>query len=222
MKIAEIRDRIAGITTGGIITDEQRFEPLFLNSIINAVRGEIVRIKFQQSKYIHPNYYQKYYPEYSADLQTDDKCTVKFLCPRPISLDDFTDGHRYIGTIDGVKNFRRIRSRGQLSNYNKHRVMNVNNNRATSVLYDANEGVIEVYGNLELREMLVESVFGNPFEIPLYNTLKDNYPMPDNDVPMLEGLLRNPTESMVQKVIDLLPNSNDLAEQIKKAVYRKQ
>lgn len=223
MTLTQITERISRIAQGGIITDETRFDTKFVRSIVNTYRGAVARIRYREAGNVHPLYYQKFYFEYSKDLQDSD-CYVKFNCPAPISLSKETDGFRYIGTVpeDGTPSiaWQRIQNRPNLSLYNKHKVTKIILNRNVSALWDASHSAFEIYGNLSIIEGMTEAVFANPLEIPTYNVNIDNYPIPEDDISFMEQLIQNEkTNIIINTQPDLLSNSNDLTNQVKKAIY---
>jgi hypothetical protein len=182
----EIVERIKRLPFAGVISDENRFSSGYLVSLMNTARAQILRDVYQKNnKRLNPVAYQKHYPVFSHDLQ-ESSTFVKFECPEVITLDSNSDGLRYIGTIDCTTAFRRIWTRSMLSTINKHEVMSVANNRYTAALYDGAAQMVEVYGNPEIEELLIEAVFMTPTEVPTWNPDKDNYPFPDDLVPMLE------------------------------------
>jgi hypothetical protein len=185
---AEIIERIQRLPFGGIISANNRLSDLYVRTLLNTFRAQIIRTIYQKDKRINPECYQKFYPVFNADFQ-DTKCVVKFQCPEVIALDSNSDGFRYIGTIDCSQEFRRIRTRSMLSTINRHQVMSVKTGIYTGVLYDGSAQVLEVYGNDDIEEMLVEGIFIDPNQIPTYNPKFDQYPLNDDLIPMVEDMI---------------------------------
>lgn len=183
-----IIERLQRLPFGGVISDENRLDIPYIRIVLNTFRNQIIRDFYKQNKRINPQCYQKYWPEFSADLQDVPK-VVKFTCPEVISMDSNSDGFRYIGTIDCSIEFRRIRTRSMLSTINKHQLMSTNNGTYTGVLYDGSANVLEVYGNPEIEELLIEGLFSNPHDIPTFNPEKDQYPLNDDLIPFLEEMI---------------------------------
>lgn len=213
MRIKEIIERIQRLPDGGIITDENRWDEDFLESIINTFRLVVIRDSYNKNnKRINPSCYQKYYCVYDADIQEDGM--IKFFHPPVTSMDGFSDGFRYIGSSEGSEDFRRITSRAKLSLYNNHKVMSVKSGRNTTVLYDGNSEYLEVYGNQLIRECLTESILLNPMDSQYYNKKTDQYPIGDDMIPMLEDyIFRAQTSIESSRNPDVVSSSSEIPAQ---------
>lgn len=193
----ELKEVIQRLPSGGIMTDSNRYDDAYIIALMNTYRGLVLKTVYQKDKRINPVCYQKYYPRYESDLQ-DTACHVKFRMPEVICMDEHSDGLRFMGSIDGDVSFRRVHSRAKLAIYNSHKIMNVNNKRAISVLYDGNDQILEVYGNKDLKEMMVEGIFVNPNDIPTYNALLDQYPFSEDYVPLLQNMILREVTSVAE------------------------
>jgi len=116
-------ERLIRMAQGGTYTDEQRLDYQYMKSQLNVFRATTIRILYVGDRYTGKNtrinnlYYQSFYPEYSKFLQTSD-CFNVFEVPPVVSLDDKSDGFRYIGTVDNSLAFKRITDRADLSYLN--------------------------------------------------------------------------------------------------------
>ncbi len=195
MNVGSIIDLISRIPEGGIVTSENRMDRLFILSLLDAGRAAWLRDNYKRDKRIPAICYQKYYPEYSAYLQPSKGCFKKFTMPDVVSFDENSDGIRYAGSDDydnnGTNNFDRVKSRAWLATYNSHPVMNTNNNRTYSFLYDASAGTLEFRGEKAsfIRTPLVEAVFMHPLVIPTFNNDLDDYPLPMDGVYAVEKMI---------------------------------
>lgn len=181
----QVVERQQRLPFGGIISDENRLDFDYMLNLTNTARAQMGRDMFQKNKRLNPQWYQQYWPVFEKDLQ-DDEIVVRFFCPEVFSLDDNNDGFRYIGTIDCATAFSRIKNRGELATMNRHKVMKTLIGVQTGILYNGSAQQLEVYGNSELEELLVEALFADPREVPTYNNISDNYPIPDDLLPMLD------------------------------------
>lgn len=195
MKIDELVDRLQRLPEGGIMTSENRFDYEYCVSVWNTYRAFFIQETYAKNKRINPICYQKYHPTYEKDFQDNNGCYVKFFCPNVISLDDKSDGLRYVGT-DPVKTgmsngFKRVQSRSWLSTYNNHSVTNVNNSRAVYYLLDGQMQTMELYGNGTFIKVppLIEGLFADPTVIPTWNKDYDPYPIDDDSVPEIEEMI---------------------------------
>ena len=185
----EIVERISRLPFAGVISDENRLDGQYIVSLMESARAQIAKEVYQKNnKRLNPVFYQKYYPTYSEQLQ-EAKTYVKFSCPEVLTLDSNSDGLRYIGTTDCSVAFRRIWSRSMLSTINKHQVMSVKGNRYTAALYDGSAQMMEIYGNAEIEEIMIEALFANPHDIPTWNADYDPYPFPDDLLPLMDDYI---------------------------------
>ena len=213
MILPKIIDRVQRIVGGGIVTDENRWDQDYIISVINTFSRQVLRDFYvKNNKRINPVCYQRFYCEYDKNIQ--EPGFIKFTLPPIVSFDEYSDGIRYIGSVTESNGFRRIRSRARLSSFNNHKVMNVNNGRAQSALYNGNDQTIEVYGNVLLRDCLVEGIFINPLDVPTYNMSVDNYPFNEDLIPVMEDLIyRSQLAIEASTPIDMLNNRSDITNQ---------
>src|SRR3990167_1440612 len=171
MKLNAAIDRLLGLSNGGVINDRARQSMTYMESVANTFRCAVIAGKYNgnrtqaRNKRINPCYYIKHYPLFDSAMQDED-CVVKFLAPQVLSLDDQSDGLRYCGTIDGSCAFNRIQSRRRLSDFKHHKVAKAVMERDTAFLYDGFRGVLEIYGNKELTECLLELI---PIDVSVCN-----------------------------------------------------
>jgi hypothetical protein len=221
MTAREIWNLISAMPANGILTEEQRMSQKYVYALMANYRGALVRLRYKETGTIHPAYYQKYYFDYSKDLQ-ESNCYVRFFCPPPLSISKDVDGFFYVGTIPEGSipsiAWSRIKTRPALSNYNAHQTMKKILEKNTSALWENQNQMWEVYGNLDIREGMVEGVFANPFDIPGYNKEIDNFPVVQDDLALLTDLIYKGNTSIVfSRNPDLLSTSNDLTKQLAKA-----
>lgn len=204
VKLADDMKRMLG---GGISTVDSKFNNLpYLYDLINQARAVVIRNDFIKTRRPHPAWIQSFTLEYDASLQESD-CFVKFMCPNIIAMEARQDGFIYIGQTDGNCSYKRILTRGELSNYNKHR----HTDSRVRVLYA--DGILEVYGNQMLKELRVDAVFSNPTDVPTYNINVDLYPIDENNLIMLKQYLYQSQLEIEQKTpADIKQDNKDLTE----------
>src|SRR3989304_826578 len=81
------------------------------------------------------------------------------------------DGLLYVGQINKNCAFRKVVSRAELSTINHHRT----SKKAIKYLYS--EGILEVYSNPLLKEVLIDGIFTNPELVPTFNINFSEYPI---------------------------------------------
>ncbi len=186
MTIREICESVSRLPDGGIVNDRTRYDQGYLESTVGNFRARVIRLLYLKNRRINPVCYQKHWPTFEEDLQ-DDKCCVKFRHPEVISLDNLSDGFRFIGTPDFSVAFARIQSRSWLSTFNNNKVTTTAGNRRPTVLYDGSQQILEVRGLPELEIILTESILADPLSIPTYNKKYDQYPLSED---MIQDMLQ--------------------------------
>lgn len=214
----QIVERLSRLPSGGIITNTGRFDSGYLGSVLNTFRLKTLQVVVNGDRYtaknkrINPQYLQKHWPVYESVLQEPSVPYVQFRCPEIASIDSTMDGLQYCGSISGSCNFRRILNRGQLSTFNQNKFTNIDNGTGLSCLYDGSQQIIEIYGGGKmLRELLLECVFIDPTQIPTYNIEKDQYPISDSDLTILERLVLSEQTLLESRT----PQPNEYSEIIK-------
>lgn len=173
MTLPQIADQIIKEVQGGVRTIESKFSYEYIYSLIHTYRANVIRQQYSKAKRIHPLWTQQYLPEFSKDLQ-DDICMVKFQVPPSIIMNEQVNGYLYIGEVNGSCAYNQLNSRAELSTYNQHRVTK----EAVRIIYS--DGILEVYGNTEIKQLRIDAVFANPTDVPTYNIELDQYPI-DNE-----------------------------------------
>ncbi len=191
MILKSITELLERIPNGGVIDSNDRWNPGYLDALVGTYRARLAQAVYANNKRLHPQWYQKHWPEYDDLLQENEDCCVKFRHPEVVMLDDRSDGFRYIGSTDCNNNFARVQSRAWLSTFNNNKVTATNNKRRATVLYDGSAEILEIYGDMEIDEILTESLVANPLLIPTFNPESDQYPIPESLIPDLVGMIFN-------------------------------
>lgn len=206
MTLAEAVDIFERLPSGGIFTDENRFDIRFVETAVHRTRSLAIFNYWQKFKRINPVWTQQFIPTYSKDLQ-EDNCKVIFECPPPISLNSLMDGFLYIGTVDGNCAYRKIVSRAELANINVHRNMKPLTNE-TIVLYS--DSLLECYGNTDLQELKVDGLFADPTQVPTFNKTKDEYPISLDIFEMMKALAFDTEQKIIiARPIDNTPDKKE-------------
>lgn len=178
--LPEHREKIIRLMEGGVATDENRLDDHYVDSVINDARANVLRTDFVKFRRWSPAAIQPFYPDYSEDLQ-DSACYTTFLLPTNfIQANDMQDGLVYFGSssnkIETTRNFRRIKSRSELSDFVKSQTMNPS--RYVGVLI---EGLrVTVISKNRIKEPMITGVFDTPAALPTYNIKADAYPISDD------------------------------------------
>ena len=174
--LAEIVDKIKIALGSGVSTDEGVLDDAFIANKVHGARAMIIstaartpardRIVEACVQTINPGL-----------LEYDVECdAVRFKCPTVISIDDRHDGFVYVGHVNQMKPFMRIRS--NYTALSMHSLFA----KEKEVLWDYTAGyqgefTINVYKNSKLTNLLVKAIFNDPTQVPNYREDIDQYPI---------------------------------------------
>lgn len=210
MTLPEVRESTIRTVSAALKTDEDRYEPDFMEAIIHQYRASAIAIMWREDKRINANWTQQYIAVYSKDLQEDD-CFVRFECPALIKLDRKTDGAIYVGSASGNVAYRKVTSRAELANNNLHRYTKTNS-RTIKVLWS--DGYWEAHGNNLIKELRTDGIFANPTDIPTYNVELDQYPIDEDTLSLMKKLIiLSEVVPMAAKEPDRISDSTDKTTQ---------
>lgn len=167
---------------GGNFTDESNIYSDKYKERIHEVRANTFRDKYMQNRFIHPDWIQRFYPEYDEYMQ-DDKCVTAFKCPGFIDLGS-RDGLIYVGSDDEPKAFNRVNNIGELATVKSHQIYS-----RSRIVALVENGMIYLYANRHVKNPVVVGVFARPTDIPTFNQFKDNYPVDPQSCMIIEDLI---------------------------------
>lgn len=182
--LKQIIESSIGTVSGGLFVDDRNISTAQIEEKVHEGRALWCAQSYAQNKHIHPDWIQTYYPEYSAEIQTN-KCKTTFNCPSVIWFADKTDGLRYFGADDYADNFTRIWDRATLATMMNHQVMKVG--RRNYVLKQGS--LVECYTKTHIKAPIAEGVFSSPTDIPSFNKNEHNYPLDPQGVDFVEKYL---------------------------------
>ena len=207
MLLDNIIDIVQRDENGGIRTEENRWDELYVISIINIVRADLAKVIYNGNRQLaandrlNPKWYQKVWLEFDEQLQ-DDPCCIKFKSIAPLSVSKQNDGFRFVGTQEGSQEFSRLRNRSYLAQVRSQKFMLQVLKSETAALYDGFLNTWEIYTNLLLEKLMVEGLFADPLAVPSYSREEDDYPIPDDNLPMLFDLVRARLYPVTAKMAD--------------------
>jgi hypothetical protein len=182
--LPELAENIERMVAGGISTDETRFDTPYLYSKINEGYAVVTRNDYVKNRRFNSVSILKLYPEFEQDYQTN-VCITRFQLPTGfISISPIQDGLVYVGSSSKNETFRRIKSRTELAGMLKNPVMSPASGRYIAALVDGL--IIELYSKNHIKNPLVEGVWNDPTLLPDYNILKDQYPLSQDMIPLVE------------------------------------
>jgi len=215
--LTEIVHRITSNVSGGITTDEMRFDSLYIESKIHNARASILSASSRQPMFdrINEACVQAYSVELLEEEVEPDCDVVRFPCPTVIRLDDRHDGFVYVGHVNGQKPFIRIRS--NYTALSMHSLFQ----KEKGIVWDFQADYdgkfyIHIYKNPKQRKLLVKGLFNNPTQVPNYRVDVDQYPIDatlENDIvnavstELLRQMVR--TADVVSDSLDTVPNKTN-------------
>jgi hypothetical protein len=215
--LTEIVHRITSNVSGGITTDEMRFDSLYIESKIHNARASILSAASRQPMFdrINEACVQAYSVELLEEEVEPDCDVVRFPCPTVIRLDDRHDGFVYVGHVNGQKPFIRIRS--NYTALSMHSLFE----KEKGIVWDFQADYdgkfyIHIYKNPKQRKLLVKGLFNNPTQVPNYRVDVDQYPIDatlENDIvnavstELLRQMVR--TADVVSDSLDTIPNKTN-------------
>lgn len=204
MTLKELTSQVIRMVSGGILTDESKYDFLDIEADIHYARANVIKDFYSKNKRVSGEWIQTFNAVFDVTSQESNNF-VRFVVPRAIPLDVFRDGFLYVGDTNGNVAYRRVNSRAELANFNLHRITKINNNTPKFIY---SEGVIELYGNTMIKELRIDGIFANPSEIPTYNQDIDNYPLSEDLIsPLKDFLLKTSLSIEAQKKPDTISDS---------------
>lgn len=182
--LTQIIESAISTVSGGLFIDDRNIQTEQIEGKVHEGRSLWIAQSYATNRRIHPDWYQRYYPEFDSEYQ-DNKCVTKFKVPHIVWFSDKTDGMRYFGAKDMPDNFTRILDRATLSAMDKHQTMKVG--RRNYILIQ--NGQAECYTVTGIREPIMEAVFSFPTDIPTYNKNQHQYPLDAQGIDFVEKYL---------------------------------
>lgn len=217
--LESLTQEITAQVEGGISTDETKFEPLFVESIIHQTRATLLKPQTVVSQL----WVNEYNPPYSVDLQEGDFCDIIIEVPAPIMFDRHGEGLIYIGAANGKQPFRRIGYLGDSSLAFQHPLTKPSEKDVSYSVSakDKDFLVVQVYGNVSLENILVKVVAYNPTLLPSFRRDTDLYPITgDLITQMKSGVANSLMSQMAQTPADTLGDTQDPMGDIYSALNR--
>lgn len=208
MKLLEIIEIFQAMPSGGIITDENRYDQRFMELAADHSRSVAIQQLWKANKRINPSWLQSYFPIWRETMQ-DDACVTKFYCPGVITLDGRGNGFNYIGSEKGNRNFRYANTRGDLANIYQHRYAKPDHDNPVAY-YE--EELLEIHGPVTARNIRLDALFSHPTKIPTFNKVHDEYPASLEVVDLMKDIIfKSETSVIITRPIDTRSDSKDTA-----------
>jgi hypothetical protein len=176
--LQEIVDEIKSDLLSGMSYNESRFDDEYIETKIHAARAHLISsYLIKLGKFINDSWVQ------TVDFRftdADANCEfVNFDCPNVITTDGQNDGFVYVGHVNGLKPFARIRK--GFTNLTRHSLFLKNDNIFWDYKHLAQgKRVLTIYNNRKLKYIQVRGIFNDPTTIPNFDKYNDHYPIDAN------------------------------------------
>lgn len=180
---------MSSLTSGGIITDENRLEEPYLVSVLNSYRAYVIQDEYAKTKMSYEGVYQTHIAEKQQGY--DDPCSSYFIIPSILRIGTDKFGINFVGNKHADFAFRLTTNAGAYANKQRNYVTR---NRATkiSAFYDAANSLIKV-SDPEITSIRIDACFRNPFEANTYNPETQDYPISDAQIEKIFDFLNRGT-----------------------------
>lgn len=176
--LPKIKDGVIKMVQGGVSISDSKLSAGHIYQLIHEARAAAIKTLFEKERRIQSTWTQDYYGEYEKELQDDTECSVKFSIPAPLALNNKADGILYVGSVNGLCAYRKVVSRAELSNLNRHRITKVKDiSVGGNIKYLYTEGIIELYGDKNIKNIKTNLIAANPTLLPTYNIEESPYPI---------------------------------------------
>ena len=204
MLLPEIAEELIRLDSGGIFTDENKNDDLFIYSLVHQYRANAIKEYYFKNRRTQSVWIQQYYPEYLSARQESSEYKL-YECPPVITIDNKRDGFVYVGTLDSHCRYRQSKTRGDLETALRNRIT-ANSDR---FLYAG--GFLEVYS--KSKEIRVDAIFSNPTDLETFNIEKDDYPISDDILVVMKSHILQTQFLPMGKPIDNISDSQSKVKQ---------
>ncbi len=138
-------------------------------------------------------------------IQDSDKDYLLFDIPKPIAVNQHTDGIVYAGKADDSVAFTKLRNRSDVANMKKRGFLR--DGKDIAVIYEI--PYLLVFGNKMLKEIYFQGVLANPLNKPNFNPETDEYPVSDAILDLMTDLFKKEQSISINKVADPIADNRE-------------
>lgn len=225
MTTYEYAEDIERLVSGGIETDELKWDRAYTIAKLNQGRAVIARNDYKISHNWNPALIQYFYPEYEQYFQSN-TCITRFRIPTGfINVDYSTTGLVYAGSSNDdtpnvykSQNFLKINNRTEFNDLLHHPRMTPTNGIYIGVMFEGL--VVTVYGLNIVKKLMLGGVFDEPTLLPDFSLTKDSYPIPIDMFPLIQTYIyqqafaieaATPADTISDSKNTIVPNSMSAA-----------
>lgn len=173
--LSEIVEEIRSDLTSGMGYNDTRYDTLYLEGKVHAARAALImQSAIKVGRMVNDAWIQTL--DISFSERERDCDVVTFECPNVITLDSQGDGFMYVGHVNGMKPFPRIRK--SFMTLTRHSLFS----KKKEIMWDykhldQNRMLLQFYNNPKLEHVMVRAMFNNPTTIPNFDKSVDHYPV---------------------------------------------
>ncbi len=182
--IDEVVEHILRQDNAGIFTDEQSLDRDYMYAVLNKARAVAIPLLMEKNKRVNVLWFQKEVLPFDTTIQVTDACYVLFKHEPVLALNGVSDGFIYVGSKTGNYNYTKCNGRADLSVYQNHRVT-----RGRGIQYIWSNGYLEIYNNLDLQNVMTETIRANPLLCRTYRQDVDRYPISDDLLQTMQDII---------------------------------
>jgi hypothetical protein len=213
MLYKQIVQRISSLTSGGIITDENRLEEPYLISVLNSYRAFVIQDDYEKRRFTYEGMYQTHIAKKQDGY--NDPCSSYFIIPSILRIGTDKFGINFIGNEHADFAFRLTTNAGAYANKQRNYITK---NRPTkiSAFFDAANSLIKV-SDPEITSIRIDACFRNPFDANTYNPEMQDYPLSDSQIEKIFDFINRGTlRTIISVPANNVSNSQEDSTRVKK------
>lgn len=206
MNKREIAEHLIASVNAFDDTVGSNINPLQVEALADALRQDAILAKYNGSRYlaaakrIDPDWVQSF--ELTIDKAAQD-INADFIvvdCPKPISINQNTDGFIYVGRKNKIAKFYKAQSMDEIATLNARGF--INNGKDIVYIYTDNQ--LKIYGNNALEKLWVSVILQNPSQQPGFDEEYDDYPVSMDILTMMVDLFKEKMRIAVSQPADTI------------------
>lgn len=199
IKLIALTEKVIRAVSGGGSPADSKYAPKYIAALIPEARQTALSIyyngagdssglgnlKMAANKNISPDFFQSFTLYLDPSAQETGMPYLNFLCPMPININRDVNGYNFVGKREEGVRFTRIRSAGDAADGVKLKKFDMDN-----IKYLPISDYMKIYGDPNLKRVDIDMVCSNPLEAPGFNPYRDDYPYPEELMPLLVQVLK--------------------------------
>lgn len=209
--LRQITDRLIRAVNAGVNTDDSRWSPRYIESLIPSLRESAIKMEYNGTRDRAGNKRVEYANLQSHTFQIDEEIQpegvdyVIFDIPRPISISKGVDGIVYVGQDSDSVSFTKLHNRSEVATYKQRGFLR--DGRNIAVIYEI--PYVLAFGNPMLKELTLQFVAADPTAVPSFNIETSQYPVTDSQIELMVDLLKKELTPAMNRPADEISDGTD-------------